>query len=82
MAKRNCCIFILNVILLQTLLVSWRISVKEYLGDSVYAEYDGYGIFFTTENGLPDDPSNTIYVDPDVFKNLCDFHKKFFGGIK
>lgn len=28
---------------------------KEYLGDSVYASFDGYHIILTTENGYPDD---------------------------
>ncbi len=40
--------------------------MKEYLGDSVYAELNGYGLTLTTENGLPSDPSNTIYLDPEV----------------
>ena len=46
---------------------------KIYLGDSVYAEFDGYGITLTTENGLPGDPSNTIYMEPEVLKALDRF---------
>ena len=43
---------------------------KIYLGDSVYAEYVGFSIKLTTENGRPNDPSNTIYLDPDVIEQL------------
>ena len=41
---------------------------KEYLGDSVYVDNDGWGITLTTENGYG--PSNTIYLEPDVLRNL------------
>lgn len=43
---------------------------KRYLGDSVYANFDGYHIVLTTENGLPDDPSNRIALEPDVLGSL------------
>jgi hypothetical protein len=43
---------------------------KIYIGDSVYAEFDGYHVKLTTENGYPDDPRNTIYLEPAVLKNL------------
>lgn len=47
---------------------------KAYLGDSVYAEHDGLGtIVLTTENGLPDDPSNTIYINSEVARALVTF---------
>ena len=46
---------------------------KEYLGDSVYAQFDGYGITLTTENGLPDDPSNSIYMESKVLGALDRF---------
>ena len=40
---------------------------KTYLGDSVYVDSnDGFGIVLTTENGLPTDPSNQIYLEPEV----------------
>jgi hypothetical protein len=44
---------------------------KIYIGDSVYAEYDGFGIVLTTENGRG--PSNTIYMEPEVVRALVDF---------
>jgi len=43
---------------------------KVYLGDSVYAEDTGYNIRLTTENGLSDDPSNKIYLEPEVLEAL------------
>lgn len=48
---------------------------KVYLGDSVYAEFDGYGITLTTENGLPA-PSNTIFLEPFVLAALDAFRKR------
>lgn len=44
---------------------------KIYLGDGVYAEFDGYGIWLTTENGLSRD--NTIYLEPEVYRALVSF---------
>ena len=44
--------------------------MKEYLGDSVYADCDGYSLILTTENGLPNDPSNRIYLEPEVYEKL------------
>lgn len=46
-------------------------SDKMYLGDSVYAEWDGCGITLTTENGYG--PSNTIYIEQEVWANLVDY---------
>ena len=48
---------------------------KQYLGDSVYAEFDGYHIVLTTENGLPADPSNTIALEPTVYAALIRYHE-------
>lgn len=42
--------------------------MKIYLGDSVYVEYDGNRIILTTENGVG--PSNTIYIEPEVWASL------------
>lgn len=43
---------------------------KEYLGDSVFASWDGHHIILTTENGLVDDPSNTIALEDSVLRAL------------
>jgi hypothetical protein len=52
--------------------------VKQYLGDSVYAEFDGYSIKLTTENGYG--PSNTIWLEPNVVLALEAYRKRFFRG--
>ena len=41
---------------------------KDYLGDSVYADFDGFSIVLTTENGYG--PSNTIALEPNVLRAL------------
>lgn len=41
---------------------------KDYLGDSVYADWDGYAITLTTENGFG--PSNRIVLEPDILRAL------------
>ena len=48
---------------------------KDYLGDSVYAQINEYGqIVLTTENGLPTDPSNIIYLEPEVYEALVRYN--------
>ena len=49
--------------------------LKDYLGDSVYAEIENGMVKLTTENGLPSDPSNTIYLEPAVFTGLQEYVK-------
>lgn len=44
---------------------------KIYLGDSVYAQNDGFGIILTTENGMG--PTNKIYLEPSVYQALIDY---------
>lgn len=43
---------------------------KQYIGDSVYANFDGYAVELTTENGLPSDPSNIIILDSNTIKGF------------
>lgn len=47
-------------------------SKKVYLGDSVYADVDGEYIKLTTEN-VWEKPSNIIYLEPEVVKNLLTY---------
>lgn len=42
---------------------------KDYL-------FDGYHIVLTTENGLPDDPSNTIALEPSVIQSLFEYFER------
>lgn len=48
--------------------------MKRYLGDSVYADFDGYNIILTTDNGMG--PSNTIILEPSVFQSLLTFKER------
>jgi hypothetical protein len=48
-------------------------KMKTYIGDSVYAEFDGFGIVLTTENGYLDDPRNRIYLEPEIYSSLVLF---------
>ena len=50
---------------------------KEYLGDSVYAEYDGYSIRLYTSNGIME--CSEIYLEPEVADALVRFWKKWKG---
>ena len=45
--------------------------MKIYLGDSVYAEFNGVDITLTTDNGYG--PSNTIVLDSEVIQALNEF---------
>lgn len=47
---------------------------KIYLGDGAYAEFDGYNIILTTSNGIVN--TNTIALEPDIFKALVNYAKK------
>lgn len=43
-------------------------SKRQYIGDSVYADNDGYSLILCTNNGYQDE--NTIYLEPEVVENL------------
>lgn len=44
-------------------------ETKRYLGDGVYADYDGYGVIvLTTEDGVQ--VQNRIYLEPIVWREL------------
>ncbi len=51
-------------------------SKKDYLGDSVYVDLSDGMIKLTTENGLPTDPSNEIYLEPSVFRALIGYAER------
>ncbi len=57
-----------------------KTEIKDYLGDSVYAEFDGYHIVLTTNNGYG--ASNTIALDLSVYEALIQFKKRIFQEIK
>lgn len=49
---------------------------KVYLGDAVYASFDGWGITLTNSDGIRD--LDKIYLEPEVFAAL----NRFVDGIK
>jgi hypothetical protein len=50
-------------------------QLKSYLGDGVYADFDGNMLCLTTENGMPSSPQNTIYLEDTVYKALLEYVK-------
>lgn len=48
---------------------------KVYLGDAVYADFDGYHIVLTTEDGIS--ITNRICLDPGVVEAFNRYLKKF-----
>ena len=61
------------------MVVSMENEIKEYLGDSVYAEFDGFGIVLTTNNGYG--PSNTIVLEPEVLAALDRFRARIQAEV-
>lgn len=57
-------------------------ETRVYLGDSVYGEFDGFGIWLTTNNGYPDDPRNKIYLEPAVLSTFFLWIEKLKQGGK
>lgn len=55
---------------------------RDYLGDSVYAEFDGWGIILTTDNGYHDDPRNKIFLEPEVFEALMRYADRVKAHIE
>lgn len=47
---------------------------KIYLGDGVYASFDGYQFCLTTEDGIS--ITNTIYLEPKVVEAFVRFKKQ------
>jgi len=50
---------------------------KQYIGDGVYAVFDGRGIWLTTEDGIV--ATDAIYVEPEVLVSLLAFYRGCVG---
>ena len=46
-------------------------KIAVYLGDGVYAYFDGTHVVLTTEDGIR--ATNTIYLEREVIKSLLQF---------
>ena len=45
-----------------------------YLGDGLYAVFDGFGIWLLANSH--EDPTDKVYLEPDVFQALVNFEKE------
>lgn len=45
--------------------------LKQYIGDGVYADFDGYAIVLTTEDGIS--VQNTVVLEPQVWRSLVEY---------
>jgi len=57
-----------------------KLDEKVYLGDAVYAEFDGYSICLTTENGIT--TTNIVVLEPEVFKALLNYNDNLKAFVK
>ena len=48
----------------------------EYLGDAVYADYDGFMVRLTTDSHRPEEAGNTIYLEPQIIEALMNYYKR------
>lgn len=48
---------------------------KEYIGDGVYINNDGYSIILTTENGIS--TQNEIYLESAILRSMLDYIRRF-----
>jgi hypothetical protein len=51
----------------------------QYLGDSIYVDFDGVALVLRTENGYPDDPRNRIVLEPEVYEALAKYVERLKG---
>lgn len=49
----------------------------EYLGDGLYAIFDGHGIWLHANDHL--NPTDKVYLEPAVLKNFCRFLEKYYN---
>ena len=57
-------------------------SYSEYLGDGVYAFFDGYHITLTTGHHSTLDAKNIISLEPDVLAKLDRYRKDLAEQLK
>jgi hypothetical protein len=50
--------------------------IEDYLGDGVYARWDGYGVWLLANDPLI--PSDRIYIEPEVWTAM----QRFMGRVK
>lgn len=53
--------------------ITYPFENPTYLGDGVYATFDGYGIWLTANHHLRSQATDEIYIEPSVWKNYGEF---------
>ena len=53
-----------------------------YLGDGVYAKFDGYHIWLTTGSHEERDATNAIALEPAVFEALVEYRRQLIVSLK
>lgn len=53
---------------------------KQYIGDGVYVQFDGYSIWLTTEDGI--NVQNRICIEPYVWEALERYVKELKKGTR
>ena len=51
-----------------------------YLGDGVYARFDGYGIWLLANDHLH--PTDKVYLEPEVLQKLINFTEEIISCTK
>jgi hypothetical protein len=57
-----------------------ELSKKVYMGDAVYASFDGFHVVLTTSNGITD--TNTIAIEPAVWNAIGEYHLNLIEKLK
>ena len=52
---------------------------KQYVGDGVYVDFDGFGFNVYTSNGI--DTTNEIYLEPSVYSDFLRITKAMIEAI-
>lgn len=53
---------------------------KEYIGDGVYASFDGWHIVLTAENGIPSETKGPIFLEPGVLRALNGYAERIYAS--
>ena len=56
------------------------IPTQDYIGDGVYVEYDGFGIWLKANHHLH--PTDKIYLEPEVYEALLRFADRTMKVLK
>ncbi len=51
-------------------------EMERYIGDGVYASFDGFGIMLELRAQLPTLPITKILLEPNVLKGINDFDRE------